>query len=66
MDLKGAGFVINIEKSVLVPTCKIECLGFVLDTYTYTVAVGQDKIDTVGDMVGKLLAARHGKHAVMQ
>ena len=48
LDLfQGLGFMINYVKSVLVPSAKMECLGFVVDLITLSHALPRDKIRNV-------------------
>ena len=43
-DLSNAGFIVNQEKSVWVPSKRLKWLGFVLDTDKNTFEVPQDKL----------------------
>ena len=45
--LQGLGFMINYLKSVLVPSTKMEFLGFVVDSLTLSLALPRDKIRNV-------------------
>ena len=45
--LQGLGFMINYLKSVLVPSTKMEFLGFVIDSLTLSLALPRDKIRNV-------------------
>ena len=63
-DLKAAGLVINIDKPVLVPTTKIECLGFIIDSTKHEISVSGEKVDAALDMVSKLLGNTQSKHSV--
>ena len=45
--LQGLGFMINFLKSVLVPSTKMEFLGFVVDSITLSLALPRDKIKNV-------------------
>ena len=45
--LQGLGFLINYLKSVLVPSTKMEFLGFVVDFLTLSLALPRDKIRNV-------------------
>jgi hypothetical protein len=63
-DLKHTGFVINIEKSVLTPTRKIECLGFWLDTSLSLISVGEEKLNALVDMISRMLRKPQEKHSV--
>ena len=45
--LQGLGFMINYLKSVLVPSTKMEFLGFVVDSLTLSLALPRDKIKNV-------------------
>ncbi|KAK2564054.1 hypothetical protein P5673_012272 [Acropora cervicornis] len=42
--LQGLGFMINFLKSVLVPSTKMEFLGFVVDSISLSLALPRDKI----------------------
>ena len=45
--LQGLGFMIKYLKSVLVPSTKMEFLGFVVDSLTLSLALPRDKIRNV-------------------
>ena len=45
--LQGLGFMINYLKSVLVPSTRMEFLGFVVDSLTLSLALPRDKIRKV-------------------
>ena len=45
------GFTVNLDKSVLVPTQKLEFLGFLIDTINYTISVLPSKIKCTGKLV---------------
>ena len=45
--LQSPGFVLNEEKSELVPTQKIVFLGFIVDSVRMSLALSQDKIDKI-------------------
>ena len=43
-DLTSAGFIVNIEKSVLEPVQRLEYLGFILDTKEFSISVPERKV----------------------
>ena len=45
--LEGLGFVVNYQKSVLVPATTMEFLGFVVDSLTLSLALPRDKVRKV-------------------
>ena len=45
--LQGLGFMINYLKSVLVPSTKMQFLGFVVDSLTLSLALPRDKIRNI-------------------
>ena len=45
--LQGLGFMINYMKSVLIPSTKMEFLGFVVDSITLSLALPRDTIRKV-------------------
>lgn len=53
--LQGLGFMINYLKSVLVPSTKMEFLGFVVDSLTLSLALPRDKIRKVRKVCQTLL-----------
>lgn len=48
------GFVINLEKSVLTPSQRVEFLGFVLDSRVMNVTIPRGKADKIVDMCREL------------
>jgi hypothetical protein len=61
-DLKEAGMVINLKKSVLEPSTVMEAVGFEIHTVPYVFKLPQGKVDAITDMVRKLPGRQ--KHAV--
>ena len=45
--LENLGFVINLEKSVFVPTQKLGFLGFVINTIDMILVLPDDKVDQI-------------------
>jgi hypothetical protein len=45
--LQRLGFIINCEKSVTVPTTRLEFLGFIFDSNNMTVSLPTDKVDKI-------------------
>ena len=45
--LEASGFVINFQKSILVPSKEMEFLGFLIDSRTMTLALPREKIRKV-------------------
>ena len=56
--LESVGFSINFAKSMLIPSQKMEHLGFVLDSQTMTVSVTKDKQDKLIDKCHVVLEHR--------
>ena len=55
--LESLGFVVNRQKSSLVPTTKIKHLGFIIDSVDMTVSLPQDKLDRLVASSSVLLKA---------
>ena len=53
--LTKAGFLINLEKSQLVPTQQIEFLGFYIDTVEFTVSITREKRKSIYTLVSNVL-----------
>ena len=49
------GFTINLRKSVLHPTQKVEFLGFILDSHLMTITLSQRRIDGITSACTMLL-----------
>ena len=56
--LESLGFRINYEKSVIVPTQKLEYLGFIIDTTSMTLALSVEKIQSTESSARKPLATK--------
>ena len=54
--LTELGFIINIDKSVMIPTHCLPHLGFVLDSFNMTVALGSDKCDNIASACTQVLS----------
>ena len=54
-DLESSGMVVNQKKSQLVPTQKVEHLGFMVDLKQGLLQVPQEKMKTIRNELGKLL-----------
>ena len=54
--LQSLGFIIHPDKSVLIPTQKIEYLGFILDSVNLTIEVTTRKKQKIHDLIEKILA----------
>ena len=61
---QNLGFTINVNKSVLIPTTRLEHLGFILDTVDMTVTMTEDKIGNILDMIDTCL--KHDCHTIRQ
>ena len=48
--LQHLGFVINLKKSVLIPTQKIEFLGLIIDSVELTLSLTQEKLDKINQL----------------
>ena len=53
--LENLGFVINLEKSVFVPTQKLEFLGFVINTIDMILVLPDDKVKSIKSLCRTLL-----------
>ena len=53
--LTNAGFIINKKKSVMIPSQKIEFLGFWLNSCDMTVSLPHDKIVNISELCEKIL-----------
>ena len=53
--LENLGFVINLEKSVFVPTQQLEFLGFVINTIDMTLLLPRDKVTAIKALWKRLL-----------
>lgn len=53
------GFVINLEKSVLIPSQKLEFLGFVLDTRGMSISLPESKLRSLHELARQM--AQQGK-----
>jgi len=61
LDLENAGFVINIEKSIWVPSQTIEWLGFHIDLAKGRFLVPSEKIGALKTAVRRLHKCQQGK-----
>lgn len=52
--LKSLGFLINTEKSNLVPSQEIKFLGFIYNTHNMTMSLPQDKIISLRNIIQKI------------
>ena len=59
--LKSLGFTINVKKSVLVPTQKLEFLGFILDSVRMTLTLTDRRKLNIVDICLKLLQDKRHK-----
>ena len=62
--LTRCGFLINEEKSCLKLTQIMECLGFVINSVSYTVSVSQKKMENLHDLVCKVLKQPTHKNTI--
>ena len=53
--LENLGFVINLEKSVFVPTQKLEFLGFIIHTIDMILVLADDKVKSIKSLCRTLL-----------
>jgi len=56
--LQSLGFTINFDKSVLIPTYKLQYLGFILDSQDYTVRLTNKKIEKIVHMSNFILSVK--------
>lgn len=56
--LESLGFVINEEKSVLIPSSTCKFLGFILDSLNMTINLPEDKIQIIKQYIKQLLRPR--------
>lgn len=59
--LKSLGFIMNEEKSVMVPSQKIVYLGFILDSVRMIVILTQEKMDHIVELCTKLRNCKKAK-----
>ena len=52
------GFLINIPKSITTPICRLEFLGFIVDTETMTISLPTHKIHAIQKEVSRLLSLK--------
>ena len=52
------GFLINIPKSITTPICRLEFLGFIVDTETMTISLPTHKIRAIQKEVSRLLSLK--------
>ena len=53
--LENLGFVINLEKSVFVPTQKLEFLGFLMNTIDMILLLPSNKVKSIKSLCRNLL-----------
>lgn len=53
--LVGLGFIINLKKSVLSPTQRLDFLGFTLDSQKMTISLPQDKMHAIKKQANRIL-----------
>ena len=53
--MEAVGFLINPDKSHLQPTTKLEFLGFILDTKSYTILLSDQKCDNLKTLITYVL-----------
>ena len=56
--LESLGFRINYEKSIIIPTQKLEYLGFIIDSTSMTLALPVGKIQLIKSSAQKLLRTK--------
>ena len=56
--LKKCGFMINLKKSCVIPSQRMEFLGFMIDTVEYTVRVTDRKRDNLWQLISKTLHSK--------
>ena len=56
--LESLGFPINYEKSMIIPTQKLEFLGFIIDSTSMSLALLVGKIQSIKSSARKLLRAK--------
>ena len=54
-DLKNAGFIVNLKKSIWIPTKRIQFLGFAVDTDQMTYTVPDKKLEVFLNLASKIL-----------
>lgn len=59
--LSSLGFTINLEKSVLTPSHKIQFLGFTFDSNNLTFSIPQKKKNIILDNLSRLMNKKHCK-----
>lgn len=59
--LSALGFVVNMNKSILVPTTSCRFLGFLYDTKSFSISIPPDKRDKLGQIIITLLSKRSCK-----
>lgn len=59
--LRSLGFVINTEKSCLIPTTYCKYLGFMLDSKSMTMSLPSSKIDLITDLLKSFKRRKHCK-----
>ena len=61
---ESCGFTVNREKSQLIPVQRIEFLGFILDSVSFTIALTKKKWDDIFALVSSILSHSHSKTTI--
>ena len=61
---ESCGFTVNREKSQLIPVQRIEFLGFILDSMSFTIALTKKKWDDIFALVSSILSHSHSKTTI--